>query len=77
MGQRTTWTSRGVQMCAAMQDFLGGVCTHLRMSLQYGLNMMPLRWEGMRRCIEFWVKVLRLNEDRLRSDVGSLGALLS
>ena len=35
------------------------------MNLQYELNMMPLRWEGMRRCIEFWVTVLRLNEDRL------------
>ena len=49
---------------------------HPLVSLQYELNMMPLRWEGMRRCIEFWVMVLRLNEERLLhegSDVGSLG----
>ena len=35
------------------------------MSLQYELNMMPLRWEGMKRCIEFWVKVMKMDEERL------------
>ena len=45
--------------------FLGVERLHPLVSLQYELNMMPLRWEGMRRCIEFWVTVLRLNEDRL------------
>ena len=29
------------------------------------MNMMPLKWEGMKRCIEFWVMVMRMNEDRL------------
>ena len=40
------------------------------MSLQYELNMMPLRWEGMKRCIEFWIKVMKMDEG---SDVGSFG----
>ena len=35
------------------------------MSPQYKLNMMLLRWEGMKRCIGFWVKVTRMNEERL------------
>ena len=34
-------------------------------SLQYKLNMMLLRWEGMKRCVEFWIKVTRMNEERL------------
>ena len=54
----------GMQMRAA-RIFLGIGRLHPHVSLQYELNMMPLRWEGMRRCIEFWVTVLRLNEDRL------------
>ena len=54
----------GVQMRAA-RIFLGVGRLHPLVSLQYELNMMPLRWEGMRRCIEFWVMVLRLNEERL------------
>ena len=54
----------GVQMRVA-RIFLGVGRLHPLVSLQYELNMMPLRWEGMRRCIEFWVTVLRLNEDRL------------
>ena len=32
------------------QDFPGG--TVGRLSLQYKLNMMLLRWEGMKRCVE-------------------------
>ena len=52
----------GVQMRAA-RIFLGVGRLHLLVSLQYEMNMMLLTWEGMRRCIEFWVTVLRLNED--------------
>ena len=54
----------GVQMRAA-RIFLGAGRLHPLVSLQYELIMMPLRWEGMRRCIEFWVLVLRLNDERL------------
>ena len=46
----------GVQMRAA-RIFLEVGRLHPLVSLQYELNMMPLRWEGMRRCIEFWVMV--------------------
>ena len=35
------------------------------MSLQYELNMMPLRWEGRKRFIEFWIKVMRMDKERL------------
>ena len=58
----------GVQMRAA-RIFLGVGRLQPLVSLQYELNMMPLRWEGMRRCIEFWVMVLRLNEERLLKEV--------
>ena len=49
------------------QDFPGGTVGRLHplVSLQYKLNMMLLRWEGMKRCIGFWVKVMRMNEERL------------
>ena len=29
------------------------------------MDMMPLRWEGMKRCIEFWIKVMGIDEERL------------
>ena len=57
-------TVEGVQMRAA-RIFLGVGRLHPLVSLLYELNMMPLRWEGMRRCIEFWVMVMRLNYERL------------
>ena len=63
MGQRCGLVE-GVQMRAA-RICLGVGGLHPLVSLQDELNMMPLRWAGMRRCIEFWVMVLRLNEDRL------------
>ena len=44
--------------------FLGVGRLHPLVSLQYKLNMMPLRWEGMKRCIEFWIKVKRIQEER-------------
>ena len=28
------------------------------------LNMMLLRWEGMKKCIEFWIKVIRMDDER-------------
>ena len=54
----------GVQMRAA-RIFLGVGRLHPLVSLQYEMNMMPLKWEGMKRCIEFWVTVMRMNEHRL------------
>ena len=29
------------------------------------MRMMPLVWEAKRRCIEFWIKVLKMNESGL------------
>ena len=45
----------GLQMRAA-RIFLGVGRVHPLVSLQYEMNMMPLKWEGMKRCIEFWVR---------------------
>ena len=49
----------------AARIFLGVGRLHPLVSQQYEMNMMPLKWEGMKRCIEFWVTVMRMNEDRL------------
>ena len=40
-----------------------------KVSLLFELNTLPLKWEGMKRCIEFWVKVMRMGEDRLLKQV--------
>ena len=53
-----------VQMRAA-RIFLGVGRMHPLVSLQYELNMMPLRWEGRKRSIEFWIKVMRMDKERL------------
>ena len=42
---------------------------HPKVSLLFELNTLPLKWEGMKRCIEFWVKVMRMGEDRLLKQV--------
>ena len=39
------------------------------MSLLFELNTLALKWEGMKRCIEFWVKVMRMGEVRLLKHV--------
>jgi len=46
-----------VQMRAAW-IFLGVGRLHARVSLQFEMQMVPLRFEAKKRCIEFWVKVL-------------------
>ena len=57
-----------IQLRAA-RIFLGVGRLHPKVSLQFELNMLPLKWEGMRRCIEFWLKVMRMGEDRLLKQV--------
>ena len=54
----------GVQMRAA-RIILGIGRLHPLVSLQYELNMMPLRWEGMRRCIEFLGNGNEVNDEGL------------
>jgi len=48
-----------IQLRAA-RIFLGVGRLHPKVSLLYELNTLPLKWEGMKRCIEFWVKVMRI-----------------
>ena len=40
-----------------------------RQSLLFELKTLPLKWEGMKRCIQFWVKVMKMGEDRLLKQV--------
>ena len=42
---------------------------HPLASLQFEMNMLPVKWEAMKRSIEFWVYVMRLGEDRLLKEV--------
>ena len=31
----------------------------------FEMNMLPVKWDAMKRSIEFWVHVMRLGEGRL------------
>ena len=53
-----------VQMRAA-RIFLGVGRRHLLISLQFEMDMLPVKWEALRRGIEFWVQVMRMNDNRL------------
>ena len=57
-----------IQLRAA-RIFLGIGRLHPRVSLQFELNVLPLKWEGMRRCTEFWLKAMRMGENRLLKQV--------
>ena len=53
-----------VQM-RAVRIFLGVGRLHPKVSLQFDMQMVPLRFEAKKRCIEFWVKVMRMEGNRL------------
>ena len=53
-----------VQMRAA-RIFLGVGRRHPLISLQFEMDMLPVKWEALRRGIEFWVQVMRMNDNRL------------
>ena len=53
-----------VQMRAA-RIFLGVGRRHPLVSLQIEMDMLPVKWEALGRGTEFWVKVRRMNNDRL------------
>ena len=38
---------------------------HPKVALQFKMKMMRVIWEAKRRCIEFWLTVLRMGDDRL------------
>ncbi len=63
-GSRILESVEQVQMRVA-QIFLGVGRLHPRESLQFEMQMVPLRFEAKKRCIEFWVKVLRMEVNRL------------
>ena len=65
------WGCRGqldavenVQMRAA-RIFVGVRRHHPLVSLQFEMDMLPVRWEALRREIKFWVQVMRMNDDKL------------
>ena len=49
--------------------FLGVGWLHPNVSLQFELNTLPLRWEGMKRCIEIWLMGMGMGEDILLKQV--------
>ena len=53
-----------VQMRAA-RIFLGVGRLHPLVSLQFEMNMLPMKWVAMKRSIEFWVQVMRMTDGRL------------
>ena len=63
-GSRILESVEQVQMRAAW-IFLGVGRLHPRVSLQFEMQMVPLRFEAKKRCIEFWVNVLRMEGNRL------------
>ena len=38
---------------------------HPKVALQFKMKMMHVIWEAKRQCIEFWLTVLRMGDDRL------------
>ena len=57
-------TVKNVQMRAA-RIFLGVGRRHPLVSLQFEMDMLPMKWEALRREIEFWVQVMRMNDHRV------------
>ena len=53
-----------VQM-RATRILLGVGRLHPLFSLQFEMEMLPLKWEVTRRVIDFWVQVMRMDDDRL------------
>ena len=49
----------------AARIFLGVGRRHPLVSLQFEVDMLPVKWEALRRGIELWVQVMRMDDDRL------------
>ena len=47
----------------AARIFLGVGRRHPLVSLQFEMDMLPVKWEALRRGVEFWV--MRMDDDRL------------
>ena len=57
-----------VQMRAA-RIFLGVGRLHPLFSLQFEMNVLPVKWEAVKRSMEFWVQVMRMADGRLLKTV--------
>ena len=53
-----------VQMRAA-RIFLGVGRRHPSASLQYEMGMLTLKWEAVKRVVDFWVQVMRMNDEKV------------
>ena len=47
------------------RKFLGVGRLHPLVSLQFEMNMLPVKWEAMKRSMEFWVQVIIMANGRL------------
>ena len=47
------------------KKFLVAGRLHSLVTLQFEMNMLPVKWEAMKRSIEFWVQVMRMANGRL------------
>ena len=61
---RAAEASGNVQIRAA-RIFLGVGRLHPLVSLQFEMNMLPMKWKAMKRTMEFWVQVMRMADGRL------------
>ena len=50
---------------AGSKNLSGVGSLHPLVSLQFEMNMLPVKWEPMKRGIEFWVQVMRMGDGRL------------
>ena len=53
----------------AKRIFIGVGRLHPLASLPFEMIMLPVKWEAMKRRIEFWVHVMRLGDGRLLKEV--------
>ena len=49
----------------AARIVLGMARLHPLVSLQFEMNMLPVKWEAMKRSMEFWVQVMSMANGRL------------
>ena len=45
--------------------FRGGETLAIGLPIQFKMNMLPVKWEAMKRIAEFWVQVMRMANGRL------------
>ncbi len=57
--------ARGNMQMSAARIFLEVGRLHPLVSLQFQMNMLPVKWEAMKRSMEFCVQVMRMANGRL------------